>query len=136
VNACKEKDLNVERKQLQTLIKQKEKQMKQTSERVLSDTADPEQAMQRDLAKKKMFLTKVSEACRSEFIASYLADFGVAPDFTNPFIHTYFNAWIFHQNKTEWLTPEDEEIIKKRKLMYQKRSQASKENRLKRRGNR
>jgi hypothetical protein len=108
--------------------------MTPTREKVLSDTADPEQAMQRDLAKKKMFLTKVSEACRNEFIAAYVADFKVAPDFTNPFIHTYFNAWIFHQNKTEWLTPEDEAIAKQRKLMYQKRSRATKENKLKRRG--
>jgi len=104
------------------------------TEKVLSDTADPEQAMQRDFAKKKMFLTKASEACRNEFIASYIADFKVAPDFTNPFMHTYFNAWIFHQNKTEWLTPEDEAVAKKRKLMYQKRSREAKENKLKRRG--
>jgi hypothetical protein len=110
--------------------------LRQTTEKVLSGAADPEQAMQRDLAKKKMFLTKVSEACRNEFIASYVADFGVAPDFTNPFMHTYFNAWIFHQNKTEWLTPEDEAVAKKRKLMYQKRSQEAKENKLKRRGSR
>jgi hypothetical protein len=108
--------------------------MTPTREKVLSDIADPEQAMQRDLARKKMFLTKVSEACRNEFIASYIADFKVAPDFTNPFMHTYFNAWIFHQNKTEWLSPEDEAAVKKRKLMYQKRSREAKENKLKRRG--
>ena len=107
--------------------------MNQTTEKIKSATADPEQAMARDFAKKKMFLTKVSEACRNEFIASYIADFKVAPDFTNPFMHTYFNAWIFQQNKTEWLTPEDEAAAKKRKLMYQKRSREAKENKLKRR---
>lgn len=72
---------------------------------------DPEKAMARDIAKKKMHLTRTSETCRKEFIAAYTSDFGITPDFTNPFIHTYFNAWIVHQGKTEWLT--DEEKVEK-----------------------
>jgi hypothetical protein len=95
---------------------------------------DPEQAMQRELEKKKAVATHTIQVIKTEFIREYLKDFGELPDLTNPMINMFYNGWLAAQGSREWLSPEEERAAKNRKLMYQRRSQASKENRAKRRG--
>jgi len=95
---------------------------------------DPEKAMFRDAEKKKAIATQTIEIIKTEFVREYLADFGELPDLTNPMINMFYNGWLAAQGEREWLSPEEEIESKKRKLMYQRRSQASKENRAKRRG--
>jgi len=95
---------------------------------------DPEKAMFRDAEKKKAIATRTIEVIKTEFVREYLKDFGKLPDLTDPMINMFYNAWIAAQGTREWLSPEEESEAKKRKLMYQRRSQASKENRSKRRG--
>jgi len=95
---------------------------------------DPEKAMQRDLEKKRAVATQTIQVIKTEFIREYLKDFGELPDLTNPMINMFYNGWLAAQGDRKWLSPEEEIESKKRKLMYQRRSQASKENRLKRRG--
>jgi hypothetical protein len=87
----------------------------------MTDKDDPEAAMQRDLERKKEFLTKESQVAREEFIEQFKADFGVAPDFTKPMMSAFFNAWIAAQGERQWLTEEDKIFLKARHKQNEQR---------------
>ena len=92
---------------------------------------DPEAAMRRDADKKKAIATRTSEVVRDAFIEDYKKNFKKKPDLTNPMINMFFNAWISAQGDRKWLSPEEEVESKKKKLIYQRRSQAVQRNKLK-----
>jgi hypothetical protein len=92
---------------------------------------DPEAAMRRDADKKKAIATRTSEVVRGAFIEEYKKKFRRKPDLTNPMINLFFNAWIAEQGERKWLSPEEEVESKKKKLMYQRRSQITQQNKVK-----
>ena len=97
-----------------------------------SATADPEQAMKRDLEKKKLVATKTIDVIRTAFIKEYTDDFGELPDLTNPMINTFYNGWLAAQGNREWLTPEEKDAQRRKRVAIQKRNKTAWQNREKR----
>lgn len=92
---------------------------------------DVEKRLEKELEKKKVTATLASESVRKEFLREYKNEFGVYPDFTEPFIHLFMNAWVASQRDREWLSPEEIRIMKMRKVANEKRRKTVEANRLK-----
>jgi hypothetical protein len=97
---------------------------------------DPERAMFRDAEKKKLIATRTSEVVRETFVEEYVKTYKKKPDLTNPMMNIFFHAWISAQGERKWLTPEEQEDVKKKQILNQKRRQTMIENGIKRRGTR
>jgi hypothetical protein len=95
---------------------------------------DPERAMFRDAERKKLIATKTVEVIRVAFIKDYKKQFGFDPDFKNPVINIYFNAWLSAQGDREWLTAEQKQEQKRKQITNEKRKRTAWQNRDKRKG--
>lgn len=95
---------------------------------------DPEKAMQRDLDKKKLIATKTIDVIRTTFIKDYTDDFGEPPDLTNPMINAFYNGWLAAQGSREWLTPEEKDAQRRKRVAIKKRNETAKQNKEKRKG--
>jgi hypothetical protein len=94
---------------------------------------DVEKRLEKELEKKRVTATLVSESVRREFVSTCVTEFGVEPDLTQPVMHWIMNAWVASQRDREWLSPEEIRIMKMRKVANEKRRKTVEANRLKQR---
>lgn len=87
------------------------------------DTQDPENLMQKELAKKRMTSTKVSEMSRAEFTSEYYTEYSKLPDWADITTHWLFNVWLHGQGEREWLTEEEKQQMKQRQQAHKKRTE-------------
>ena len=81
-----------------------------------------EEAIQKDLKKKRINACKPFEMAREKFVSYYIDEYGVLPVWTDPAINWTFNIWLASQGGTQWWTKEERaamglaKMLKARKL--------------------